>query len=210
MSSQTEFYTVYAACGYDPQMLLSDQRTSMQKFIAGATLGVAYEPTKLYPFQEEMIKALYPNAGFHEGGVVRPKDGLIFPKGRMVIPVDVSQVESRVVRQACPRIETFQMKVGVDASGFRRGLSEVSKLAKKHRARIDEYIKQQLRWKRAWQEIAFVKALYDPTFESFPVPSNPKRLRYGLRLILSNDPRRRKRGKRICDQLWDEYQKGAK
>lgn len=167
--------------GYNPNLLLTDQRSELVKFAAGQVLGEVYQPTITNPpYGHEMI----------------------VPKGvRLAFPslYDKKQVQEELRRtlEVTPRFRESYGQVGYSAQIAAVGAERFS-------AQMQKISDQMARM----QEMVWLKMIFGTQTHSDPGDMFHREYRIGT-LLFSSDRRQRKRGKRLFDK-WHKTRSGIK
>lgn len=198
--------SVVYLCGYNPQLLLTDQRSSLRKFTDGVTLGEPYmpgdeislmrrrEPTfPLYPYQEQAMKAIMTDppwegvrSGLFSGRLIRPSQmpktiPAVLPAGEYVVPVR-------------KLVEGYR-DVGYSAQIAVEGMERLSASMK----RVQEQMAR-------WQEKVMLRMMLAVENPAYPSPMFRRETRIA-KLLFSTDRRQRKRGERLFEH-WHKTRSG--
>lgn len=192
--------------GYNPQRLLTDQRSELAKFASGAIFGETYmpddeinlmrrrEPTfPLYPYQEQAMKAIMTDppwggvrSGRFSGRLIRPSQmpktiPAVLPAGEYVVP-------ARKLAEAYSGIG-YSAQIAIQAQdNFTASMK-----------RVQEQMAR-------WQEKVMLRMLLATEIPNQPGTMFRREARIA-KLLFSNDRRQRKRGERLFEH-WHKTRSG--
>lgn len=180
--------TVMMICGHNPQRLLTDQRSSLRKFTDGVTLGEPYMPDD----EINLMRKREPT--FAKGGIVRLSGGrlsfpAILPRGEAVItnpPWD--PFEPARLKRHMTEVPKFTATIKIAAEGMERFSASLRQ------------VQQQM---QSYQDRVMLMAIY-AGYKAEPMFVREHRI---AKLLLSQDPRQRKRGNRLFHQ-WRKTRPG--
>lgn len=193
---------VIQVCGYNPQRLLTDQRSALKRFM-GDVLGQPYDPdirssllgyayggtlTGRAPGREPLMQDM-PMGNEFVWPKWKPGDRIphLFPGTKLHMAPDYSGVEDRVIGWGIrDRVESIDLRINVDTKAFEK----------------------QMRLVMAYEKIALDHAINRMVLKTLiRLPEPLSRERRILRLLRSKDPRQRKRGDRLY-WVWDKSRPG--
>lgn len=181
--------TIMMVCGYNPQRLLTDQRSELRKFTGGAMFGEPYMPGD----EISLMRPREPT--FAKGGIVRLSGGrlsfpAILPRGEAIIPNTSllrEQMQARLKRHMT-EVPKFTASIKIAAEGMER---------------FNTSLRQVQEQMRSYQDRVILMAIH-AGYEDKPPFTREHRI---AKLLLSQDPRRRKRGNRLFHQ-WRKTRPG--
>lgn len=173
--------TIMMICGHNPQRLLTDQRSSLRKFTDGVTLGEPYMPGD----EISLMRKREPT--FAKGGIVRLSGGrlsfpAILPRGEAVItnpPWD--PFEPARLKRHMTEVPKFSATIKIAAEGMEK---------------FSEAMRKAASAMQAYQDRVMLMAIHAGYAEGPPF----RREHRIAKLLLSSDPRQRKRGNRLFHQ----------
>lgn len=200
------------ACGYDPQLLLTDQRTPLRKWsdehggydalirqIGEQTRkdfadGGAFKP---FPYQESMMAAVTSGNEFVIPTTGRRPSPYAYPEAQDFPPLGRRREPTFHTVTMFPRVQPIKF-VDIDYAGIEKRI--LATLTEK-----DPIIRRIIRARRHAMEQAMMDAIYAGTaiFPSRTRGGIVERLTRIVTLLGSRDPRRRKRGRRLYDREFD-------
>ncbi|MBP53071.1 MAG: hypothetical protein CMG88_03700 [Marinobacter sp.] len=173
--------------GYNPQHLLTDQRSELAKFAAlHRPLGETYQPILTDP-------------PYHHGGVFIPARRMgkteamqaALPAGEHVIPIS--------------RLHRYGMGTKKLADAF-SSVGYSAQIAIEAQDRFTASMKRVQEQMARWQEKVMLRMLLAVENPEYPSPMFRREMRIA-KLLFSNDPRQRKRGDRLFNR-WRETRSG--
>lgn len=206
-------------CGYNPQRLLTDQRSSLRRFADGVTLGEPYMPGDEISLMRKReptfatggrIPHLFPGTKLEMLPAVLPRGEAILPNP----PWDPFGTRTGRFRRE-PRMRTFSTPVNTSKvaelvrNRLRRAMNEPPvfaanlTFAAEGAARFSAALQKVQDQIQAYQERVMLFAIHAGYAEGPPF-AREHRI---ARLLLSRDPRQRKRGNRLFHQ-WRKTRPG--
>ena len=167
--------------GYNPQRLLTDQRSELAKFAAlHRPLGETYQPIITDP-------------PYHRGGIVTKEVAdRIFERHREhVIPIS--------------RLHRYGMGTKKLAEAY-SGVGYSAQIAIHAQDRFTASMKRVQEQMARWQEKVMLRMLLATENPAYPSPMFRREFRIA-KLLFSNDPRQRKRGERLFEH-WHKTRSG--